>query len=111
MTVPERNDTAVYEYPLDYLELFNVFRRAFEQSSRGKGVERHAEGRAFLDQPIMDITRRRGAGFPLGQMDKKIDEAQGMLRRGDREAAARELSGALVYLAAAVHYLTVEEGA
>jgi hypothetical protein len=40
---------------------------------------------------------------------KKTDEAAGMLDRGERQAARRELLGAIVYLAAAV--LMIDEGA
>jgi len=90
----------------DYGPLMDVLYKAFEQASGGKGKERHANGRDFLDQPIMHITGMVGLGFPTGQVQKKTQEAVKMVEAGRPEAAQRELLGAIVYAAAA--YLAVE---
>lgn len=90
-----------------YSPLRYVLDRAFEQAAFGKGRERHANGRPFVQQPIMEITRMHGIGFVTGQASKKAQEAVGMADRGEFSAAERELLGAIVYLAAA--YLRVEE--
>jgi len=88
-----------------YRSLKQVLDRAYDQSARGKGKERHANDRPFDKQPIMQITNSVGEGFPLGQASKKITEAAGMLSRGQRPAAVTELLGAIVYLCAAIIYL------
>lgn len=89
-----------------YEALRDTLLAAFNQSARGKGVERHGRGATFLDQPIMEITRRVGVGGPLFQALKKIEESAGMIDRGEKEAAAFELLGAIIYCAAAHIYLT-----
>ncbi|MDY8108281.1 hypothetical protein U0C82_03840 [Fulvimarina sp. 2208YS6-2-32] len=83
-----------------YEDLCRTLSAAYDQATKGKGSERHADGKPFTDQPIMTITRRRGVGFPLGQIEKKSDEADGMIRRGEYGAAIRELHGVMVYAAA-----------
>ena len=40
-----------------YEDLAAVLTAAFDQAARGKGKERHANGRAFTDQPIFEINR------------------------------------------------------
>lgn len=92
-----------------YESLAGILGEALEQASRGKGNQRHARGEAFHHQPIMEIARRRGIGFQLGQVDKKTLEAQGMLERGETDAAVREFLGAINYLAAAI--MTARESA
>lgn len=84
-----------------YGVLRDILNDAYLQCATGKGRERHANGRPFMDQPIMEITRAHGIGFPTGQAAKKAQEAIGMLVRGEVDAARRELLGAIVYLAAA----------
>lgn len=91
-----------------YESLSAVLLRAFDQAAKGKGAERHADNKPFDDQPMQHIARRRGIGFILGQADKKSEEAQGMLSRGEREKAVHELLGAIVYLAGAVIYIEKE---
>lgn len=88
-----------------YERLAGVLGRAFHQAAHGKGRERHANDLPFHDQPMLQIARRRGIGFVLGQADKKSEEAQGMLERGLADAAVRELLGAIVYLAGAVIHI------
>ena len=82
---------------MNYGRLEEVLTKAAEQASAGKGAERHADGQRFEDQPIMWI-EREFKGFQLGQAVKKIHESQ----RLAPEAAARELLGAINYLAAKV---------
>jgi hypothetical protein len=95
----------------NYEALGAIFRDAFDQASAGKGKDRHAQGERFEDQPILDIGRRRGRGFVLGQAEKKIGEADRMLNRDERGAARRELLGALNYIAAAVILIDEAEAA
>lgn len=85
----------------EYSDLFEVLRDALNQAQEGKGMERHADGQPFMEQPLLTITRAVGLGFPLGQAMKKIQECQRM----DTDAAKRELLGAINYLAAAILYL------
>lgn len=91
-----------------YEKLRAVLEEAYDQSARGKGKERHANDRPFDRQPIAEITRMVGIGFPAGQAIKKASEAIGMSARGQGEAARRELLGAIVYAAAAV--MAIDEG-
>ncbi|NJL06844.1 MAG: hypothetical protein HC900_00210 [Methylacidiphilales bacterium] len=93
---------AVIGLPDDYGPLADVLMAAAAQAAIGKGRERHANGRAFLDQPIMENGRTFGLGFPIGQAAKKSREAFDMARRGEHDRAERELLGAVNYLAAAV---------
>jgi hypothetical protein len=86
-----------------YGPLRDALQEAYDQSARGKGVDRHANGRDFDRQPIMEIGRMVGPGFQLGQAIKKLQEAAGMISRGEGGAAVRELLGAIVYSAAAVN--------
>lgn len=85
---------------LGYDSLFNVLTRALEQAQSGKGKERHAAGEPFTEQPIFKIGEMFGLGFQNGQALKKMVEAQGMLKRGEFNAAEREVLGAINYLAA-----------
>lgn len=85
-----------------YGDLVRVLQEAHAQASRGEGKERHANGRAFDRQPIMEIGRMVGPGFVAGQGMKKAQEAMGMLDRHNEDAAVAELLGAINYLAACV---------
>ena len=80
-----------------YEDLRRVLEMAYNQAARGKGKARHADGRAFVDQPIMLIQEMIGPGFGLGQACKKLQESQ----RLDWSQAQNELLGAIVYIAAA----------
>ena len=86
-----------------YAPLFNTLKAALDQAQYGKGKERHANDRAFVDQPILTLTRLYGLGYPMGQAAKKSEEA---LRLPTVQAQA-ELLGAINYLAAA--YLRIGE--
>ncbi len=68
---------------------------AGEQSSDGKGINRHGNDRGWMNQPILTIQRAVGGGFALGQAMKKIQEAERM----PPDQAFEELKGAIVYLA------------
>ena len=91
--------------PDAYTPLLEVFDAAFEQAANGKGKERHANDKPFVEQPIMRITEAVGIGFPLGQAMKKIEESKGMVERGQPVAAVHELLGAIVYIAGAILFL------
>ena len=100
--------------PAGYEDLAEVLTAALMQAAAGKGSERHGNGCAFADQPMAEITRAHGLGFPLGQCEKKGREAAGMVARGEFDAARRELLGAINYLAGAVlalnGYSAAQEG-
>lgn len=85
-----------------YDGLRSVFDAALAHAAEGKGKERHANGRPFDRQPMMEISRMVGPGFPLGQAIKKAQESIGMLGRGEAGAAESELLGAINYLAGAI---------
>lgn len=88
-----------------YDRLANVLDMALEQAQSGKGIERHGNGEPFEQQIICRLTRTEGHGFARGQAVKKVDEA----KRLSRDAAIRELLGAINYLAADV--IVLSEGA
>lgn len=85
-----------------YEPLAGVLHEAHDQAALGKGVERHANGKPFVEQPILSIGRMCGLGFQTGQIQKKVQEATGMFNRGQKDAAIRELLGAINYCVAAV---------
>jgi hypothetical protein len=85
----------------NYAALRIALEEAFDQAAHGKGKDRHANNKAFTQQPIMEITRMVGPGYPIGQAMKKGQEAMTMFSRVDRYKAQAELLGAIVYLAAA----------
>ena len=72
-----------------------VLNLAFAQAMTGKGKERHGDEKPFVEQVSMSITKAIGLAYPLGQAWKKADEAQRM----PKDAAIRELLGAIVYIA------------
>lgn len=84
-----------------YTALADALQAAYAQSASGKGKERHANGRPFDRQPIMEIGRMVGPGYQIGQAMKKGQEAMGMLSRSEHTRARAELLGAIVYMAAA----------
>jgi hypothetical protein len=85
-----------------YAVLRAILDEAYDQSARGKGADRHANGRSFEQQPILEIGRMVGPGFAAGQVMKKAQEAMSMAARGEVDAAVRELLGVIVYAASAV---------
>ena len=109
LTPPDEDTVAAEDAGDAYGALRGILDEAYNQSAKGKGLERHGNGKAWTDQPILAITRDTGIGFPTGQAIKKITEAVGMLGRGEGDAAARELLGAIVYTAAAVKFIREKE--
>jgi len=100
----------VIEVPDGFERLGRVYQLAIEQATGGKGVERHgsdSQGRvlAFADQPTPRITRVRGTGYPLGQCDKKTEEAALLLSRDEDGKAQAELLGAMNFIAFALDAL------
>jgi hypothetical protein len=95
--------------PAGYESLAAVLREALEQAAAGKGRERHAHpGEGFEDQQIMKIQDwTGGTGFAVGQVVKKAIESM----RLPRDAARRELLGAIVYAAAGIVWLDQERNA
>ena len=85
-------------YP-GYQPLANVLQAALDQAQAGKGNQRHANGKPFLEQPIITDGRACGLAGPAFQARKKILEA---LNCPDEERAVQDLLGAIVYTAAMV---------
>lgn len=85
-----------------YKPLEDALGAAFRQASEGKGKDRHAGGKPFDRQPIMEIGRMVGPGFGLGQAMKKSQEASRMIDRGNLMHARQEILGAINYLASVV---------
>jgi hypothetical protein len=88
-----------------YEKLADVLARAYYQAAKGKGAERHSRGEPFHEQVIIEGARRFGVGSLLFQSFKKSEESQ----RLPKDAAIRELLGAIVYLAGAVIALEQKE--
>lgn len=82
----------------NYDKLLSILMDAFDQASKGKGVERHGNGLNFEDQDMLKTMDRVGIGFALGQAIKKITEGSRMRRT----KAKQEFLGAIVYLAGAI---------
>ena len=80
-----------------YEDFHRILGEAYSRATAGKGRERHAAGRPFNEQPIMTIGKRR-LGFLLGQVEKKLDEADRM----PHDRARNEYLDCIVYMAAAV---------
>lgn len=99
--------------PAGYEALTGVLEEAINQAANGKGLERHADGRPFHDQPILREALAVGLGFPAGQARKKILEAVRCC--GDHpERAVADLLGAINYTAAlviAIRAMMVEQAA
>lgn len=85
-----------------YETLANILQRAYNQAAIGKGADRHASALPFDQQPMQAIADKHGVGFLLGQADKKINEAHGMLRRFENAKATHELLGAINYISGAI---------
>lgn len=96
--------------PIDHHPLESIFADVLDQVTKGKGSERHGEteggkGLTFSEQPIMTITRYVGNGYPLGQAMKKLSEVPALMKHKGRDAAYKEILGAIAYAAAAALYL------
>lgn len=93
-----------------YGQLGEVLEDAYNQAARGKGKERHANDLPFTEQPMQRIAEAHGVGFILGQVAKKIGEAQAMFERGEVDKAVHELKGAIVYTAGGVIFMEAHRG-
>lgn len=86
----------------DYKSLSDVLERAYQQAAHGKGRERHAQDQPFDQQPMQTISQLVGSSDGLRyQAIKKIQEAARM----DKDAAIRELLGAINYIAGTIIYM------
>lgn len=76
---------------------------AYHQAMHGKGRARHGGGKPFEEQPIFTIAELLDGSIDghAYQVIKKVQEAARMAKVGHRDAARRELMGAIVYAAAA----------
>ena len=89
-----------------YDSLSGVLLEALAQAQTGKGFKRHANGRPFENQPMLEISRQLGSNhFCLGQAMKKIQESTRM----DPADAEHELKGAICYLGGAILRLREED--
>lgn len=89
-----------------YERLEEVLDDALNQAAAGKGKERHANDKSFTEQPMQQISGLlKSHDGMLYQAMKKIQESKGMTR----DAAIRELLGAIVYTAGAIIFLENEE--
>lgn len=87
-----------------YIKLKEILDLAYHQASEGKGKERHADDKAFEDQPILTETRALGIAFPAGQARKKILEATKCYKDFPDRAIA-DLLGAINYISAEIIYI------
>lgn len=96
----------LFEVPAEYESLFDVLVGAFEQASRGKGRERHANNLPFEVQPMQTLSDalQDDAGMAFQAM-KKIRESRGL----PKDAAIRELHGAINYIAGMVIWRQKQE--
>tara|TARA_R110000868_G_C10813133_1_gene758005 strand:- start:335 stop:907 length:573 start_codon:yes stop_codon:yes gene_type:complete len=81
--------------------LKDVLVRAYNQASKGKGDERHAQGSSFDQQPMQKLLELYGVGFALGQSAKKAQESM----RLPKDRAITELLGGINYLAGAIIHM------
>ena len=98
--VPTTRPPAVEDEDPAYKRLRVVLDRAYDQASRGKGRERHANGEPFEDQLIVKLGQFLGHSTDgnVFQACKKAIES----KRLPRDRAVAELLGAINYLAGAV---------
>lgn len=89
-------DTCIVE---GYEPLAVILQEALDQAQSGKGKRCHANGKPFLQQPIMVGGRECGPGGLAFQARKKILEA---LNCTDDARAIADLLGAINYTAAMV---------
>lgn len=95
--------TGVMNVP-GYEDLAAILIGAYDQSAKGKGVQRHGKGNSipFKEQRILALARDAGIGAHTYQIAKKAMEAGDMVGRGDFQAAMHEFRGVIVYAAAAI---------
>jgi len=88
--------------PAGYESLAAVFEAAMAEAAEGKGRDRHASGEPFERQPMIAIAAMVGVGFPLGQAQKKAQEAARFAAAGDADCARAEILGGINYFAGAL---------
>lgn len=91
-----------------YETLSRILTAAYDDSARGKGVERHANGLPWHEQQIIELQKMFGPGGAGFQLSKKAAEAFGMFQRGQHDAAIRELNGTICYAAAMILAIEME---
>lgn len=89
-----------------YEELERVLNEALDQAAIGKGKERHANDKPFIEQKIITGQKVYGMGSALFQASKKMEEA---FRMENWQSARRDLLGAIVYTAAAIIHGDMKE--
>ena len=87
-----------------YEPLHDILVQALGQAQAGKGKERHANGKPFLRQPILELGRMVGPGGTAQQVMKKTQEALNL----PPDRAVTELLGAINYAAATI--ILIQEG-
>jgi phage terminase large subunit GpA-like protein len=85
--------------PGSYDELKEVLDMAFKRASEGKGKERHANDKPFIEQDIITEQEFLGQYPVIFQIRKKAKET---LRLKSNEAKINEYLDIIVYAAAAV---------
>ncbi len=94
-----QRSAAALEVPAGYEDLAAILQEALDQSSKGKGKERHQQAdRPFDRQPICELPRMVGPQGTAYQVMKKTQEAM----RLPPDRACAELLGAIVYAAATI---------
>jgi len=86
--------------PEEYEALWYINQKALARVISGKGKERHANGKQFIEQDICVFIREEGWGFAIGQARKKVNEARKMFANGEKSKAINEVLDASIYLQA-----------
>lgn len=92
---------------VNYLSLQAVLDAAYAQAAEGKGNERHAQDLPFDSQPMQTICQL--VGDHHGLIYQAIKKSQESIRM-EPNAAAREMLGAINYLAGAILFLKKQHG-
>lgn len=83
-----------------YSALETVLMAAYAHAACTKGAERHANGKPFDEQPMLEIARLLGdTSGPAFQVIKKLREGLKMAEAGKTKAALLEFLGAINYIA------------
>lgn len=99
------DNTSNNQHIKSYSKLSEILKMAYDQAAKGKGKERHANGKPWEEQPMNTIADEEGIAFLTGQSKKKIGEA----KRLPKDMAIKEYLGAIVYLCGAIYYLETHE--
>lgn len=85
-----------------YKTLEVILKAAYDQAATGKGKERHAEQNQKFEDQLIVTTEKLFPGGTLYQANKKMHESM----RLPKEAAVRELLGAIIYICGRITYLS-----